>query len=164
MLVGIPKHITLEPPDHIVDVLALSLTTSFAGNEAGHECDIAMEALAWMGQPTPPVQILLTGHGGNSKSARTTLRGNVFGGPHTCMGAGVFQELNEFRIQGCHFAFYKCITVQECEAGRPLCEYAWKRLCRASSLRADHWLAKQRDCVDGYGVGKSERHTGSFPA
>ena len=67
---GIPVSIVIDPPDHVIEDLRLVLATSFAGAPEGRELDIAMEAIAWMNRPAPPVMILFTGVGGNSKSAR----------------------------------------------------------------------------------------------
>ncbi|CAK0812923.1 unnamed protein product, partial [Prorocentrum cordatum] len=124
---GIPMQIVPAPPQSVVERLALFLATSFAGSEAGREMDLAMEALAWMGLPTPPVMVMLTGNGGNSKSARTVLRNSVFGGHHAVLAADVFQEPQECRKQGGQFAFAKCLTVQECAAGIALLEEIWKK-------------------------------------
>ena len=75
------------------------MCTCFAGSDAARKIDLAMEALSWYGDHIP-IMILMTGHGGNSKSAKTLLRENVFGNLHATVDPKCFQTLDEFRIQG----------------------------------------------------------------
>eukprot|EP00959_Pyramimonas_sp_CCMP1952_P271425 5674209-Pyramimonas_sp.AAC.1 len=65
---------------------------------------MAVEALAMHGEPLPPKIIVLQGGGGNSKSATTKLRANVFADSHEFMGASCLQKDDEFRKQGGQFA------------------------------------------------------------
>ena len=102
---GIPMCLTSDARGWVVDEPALLLTISYAAADHGREMDTAYEALSWMDQPTPPVIVMLTGAGGNSKSARTILRNNVFAGHHRLLPFGVLQVNQEFRKQGGGFAF-----------------------------------------------------------
>eukprot|EP00959_Pyramimonas_sp_CCMP1952_P218892 4577144-Pyramimonas_sp.AAC.1 len=86
---------------------------------------MAVEALVMHNADMPHVQLLITGNGGNAKSARTLRRGNVWGPMHKVMSALAFQKPEEFRKQGCQFAHAKLITVQECSPGVSLEEDVW---------------------------------------
>ena len=123
----IPIRLVDVAPDWALDELALLLATSYAGTEAGRDLDIAYEALSWMNKPTPPVVLFLVGVGGNSKSARTILRNNVFAGHHRVLTFDMLQVPKEFRIQGGKFAHAKSLTIQECSPGKPLLEAEFKR-------------------------------------
>ncbi|CAK0814461.1 unnamed protein product [Prorocentrum cordatum] len=123
---GIPGDLGCVIPDHIVDRLRLIMCTSYAGADAGREADLAMECLAFMGVAMPPVLIWYTGTGGNSKSARTILRNNVFGDHATTISSEAFQVKEEFRKQGGQVAFAKVLTVQECAPGVSLIEHILK--------------------------------------
>ena len=101
---GVDMELAYKAPDWAEDKLRCFLATSFAGNKEGRLIDLAMEALCWYNEDIPQVQILFTGHGGNSKSARTLLRANVFGEAHGVMAPEVFQVPDEFQKQGLHFA------------------------------------------------------------
>ena len=124
---GIPMCLASDAPGWVVDELALLLTTSYAAADHGREMDTAHEALSWMDQPTPPVIVMLTGVGGNSKSARTILRNNVFAGHHRLQPFGVLQVNQEFRKQGGGFAFVRYLTIQECNPGVPLLEQEFNK-------------------------------------
>eukprot|EP00959_Pyramimonas_sp_CCMP1952_P188562 3943454-Pyramimonas_sp.AAC.1 len=121
-----PMSFAPSVPDWAVDEVKLFLTTTFAGCPEARKLDMAVEALVMHNVDMPRVQLLITGNGGNAKSARTPLRGNVRGPMHKEMSALAFQKPEEFRKQGCQFAHAKLIAVQECSPGVPLEEDVWK--------------------------------------
>ena len=130
----IPIEMGATAPDWVHEELRPRLCTSYAVNDAGREIDQCLEALAWMDQIAPPIEVEYTGNGGNAKSARTVLRNNVFSGHHKIIPPEVFQKPDEFRIQGTHFAFAKAATVQERQPGLPLLEDLWKRYISGERL------------------------------
>ena len=87
-----------------------------------------------MNQIVPPIMILLSGDGGNSKSARTLLRNNVWGHLHKSVSPTCFQKAEEPRIQGCHFSAAKLLTVQEVSPGDPVCEAELKKMISGEYL------------------------------
>eukprot|EP00974_Lingulodinium_polyedra_P060782 5860428-Lingulodinium_polyedra.AAC.1 len=64
--------------------------------------DLAAEAPTFASQLLPPVLLWHTGHGGNSKYAKNSLRNNVFAGHHCAMSFECFQDPTEFRQQAGH--------------------------------------------------------------
>ena len=140
---GIPVSLGMPLPDWAVEKVRLFLATTFAGCPAGRNMDMAVEAIAWYGEVQPPVQLILTGKGGDGKSARTLLRQAVFGDHHATVGADIFQKENEFRIQACHFAFARVVTAQECLPGVSLLEDCWKNFVANGKLAGRPLFGKQ---------------------
>ena len=84
--------------------------------------DMAAEALILYDQPSPQVALIMTGDGGNAKSAKAVLRANVFGSQHSYLSSEVLQVPEEFRKQGKHFARARVATLQDSQAGVPWVE------------------------------------------
>jgi hypothetical protein len=118
----------LVVPDWAKQRLQETLVLCWANNEESWKVDTAYESLAWMNQLIPPVANLLYGDGGNSKSARTLLRANVWGDHHKTISPTVFQVPEEFRKQGCHFSSARVGTVQEVAPGQPVMEPELKKV------------------------------------
>ena len=89
----------LVVPDWAIDKLRGILASCWANNEDSWKIDTAQEALGWMCEIQPPVGCILSGDGGNSKSARTLLRSNVWGKHHKIVSSSCFQKEDELRIQ-----------------------------------------------------------------
>ncbi len=100
--------------------------------------DACMEALCFVGKTLPQKMIMFIGNGGDGKSMRTLLRNNVFGGQHRVISPEAFQVAEEFRKQGCHFAFAACMTIQECNAGVALVEDVWKKCVSGEELASNY--------------------------
>lgn len=130
----IPTKVFYKPDTVVREKLRHFLATGFAGSPHERTLDMAMEALAFMGETVPQVQLFMTGKGGNSKTAKTILRENVFAGHHHAATSDIFQKHDEFRIQGSHFSHVRVLTVQETEAGRPLFEGTWKQFVSGQAL------------------------------
>lgn len=130
----IPCKIVARAPDWAVDKLRMFLSTGFAKAEAGWKLELSLEALAFMNQVMPPVLVLEYADGGNSKSARTLLRNNVWQGHHKVISPRCFQEPEEFRKQGGQFASAKVITIQECAPGEPMVEEVMKKFISGERL------------------------------
>ncbi|CAK0823124.1 unnamed protein product [Prorocentrum cordatum] len=137
----IPVSLTYTPAEADVERLNLFLCTSYAGQAAGRRVAMAVEALAMHGEPLPPKIIVLQGGGGNSKSATTKLRANVFADSHEFMGASCLQKDDEFRKQGGQFAGAPLLTIQECSGGDPLQEKVAKKFASGEVLpcRPNYW-------------------------
>ncbi|CAK0895051.1 unnamed protein product [Prorocentrum cordatum] len=123
----ITASLTYTPAQADVERLRLFLCTPCAGQAAGRRVVMAVEALAMHGEPAPPKIIVLQGGGGNSKSATTKLRANVFADSHKFMSASCLQKDDEFRKQGGQFAGASLLTIQECSGGDPLQEEVAKK-------------------------------------
>ncbi|CAK0804211.1 unnamed protein product, partial [Prorocentrum cordatum] len=89
----IPASLTYTPAQADVERLRLFLCTPCAGQAAGRRVAMAVEALATHGEPAPPKIIVLQGGGGNSKSATTKLRANVFADSDKFMSASCLQKV-----------------------------------------------------------------------
>jgi len=161
---GLSMSLSLKPPDWALDRMRLFLATTFAGNAAGRQLDVAMEALCWYDEVVPQVQLLFTGRGGNAKSANTILRGNVFGETAMVMSPEVFQVPEEFRKQGCHFAFAQVVTHQECNPGVPLVEDVWKKFVSGESLACRPLFGKTTEYFDWKKTGKYLEWNLPFPS
>ena len=143
----IPVAIAIKAADEDVTRLRGYLTTTFAGNDAGRFLDAAMEALCYFGIPLPQKMIMLIGNGGDGKSARTILRSNVMGDMHAVISPEVFQKSDEMRIQGCHFAYARALTCQECQAGLALIEDVWKKVVSGEWLSVRPLYGRQTENV-----------------
>jgi hypothetical protein len=161
---GLPVALSFKSPDWVDEKMRVFLATSFAGNEAGRVLDIAMEALCWYDELVPQVQLPFTGHGGNAKSAKTILRGNVFGEAAMVMSPEVFQVPEEFRKQGCHFAFAKVVTHQECNPGVPLVEDVWKKFVSGEALACRPLFGKTTEYFSWKKTGKYLEWNLAFPS
>ena len=124
---GIPISLDYKPAWAQEEEMRLFLCTSFAGNPEGRRMDMAAEALVWYDEPSPQVGLIMTGDGGNAKSAKAILRANVMGTLHHFVSSDVLQVPEEFRKQGKHFARARVATVQENQAGVPWIEDVAKR-------------------------------------
>ena len=124
---GIPMSVCVEPAGDVVDKLQLILCTSYAGQDAGRDVDMANQALCYMSKPIPPVIEFQIGTSGNAKSASTILKNNVMGGHHSTFSPTTFQILEEFRKQGGQVAFARSLTVQECKSEYALIEDEFKK-------------------------------------
>ena len=122
----LPVRLAWKPSDDTLLKLRAFLCTTFAGRDDARAVDESMEVLALDGQPLPHKMIIFLSNGGNGKSAKSKLRANFFGGSHRFAGSKVFQQEEEFRKQGRQFAQAKCITIQECQAGKFLQESDFK--------------------------------------
>ena len=76
----------------------------------------------------------MKGDGANAKSARALLRHNVFDGHWAPISSEAFQEETEFRKQGKEFAFARCVTIQECDPGKPLVEEVFQKFVSGEFL------------------------------
>ena len=88
---------------------------------------MAAEALVWYDVPSPQIGLIMTGDGGNAKSAKAALRANMLGEHHHFVSSGALQVPEEFRKQGKHFARARAATVQENQGGVPWIEDVVKR-------------------------------------
>ena len=122
----LPVRLAWKPSDDTLLKLRAFLCTTFAGRDDARAVDESMEVVALDGQPLPRKMISFLSNGGNGESAKSKLRANVFGGSHRFAGSNVFQQEEEFRKQGRQFAQAKCITIQECQAGKFLQESDFK--------------------------------------
>ena len=123
----IPCSIAASCPDWAIQELDLFVSTRMARTAHVLPMHSALDALVFMNQIIPPVQLLEYADGGNSKSAATMLRDNVWQGHHSIISPKCFQENDEFRKQGGQFAWARSMTVQECSPGSPLIEATWKQ-------------------------------------
>ncbi|CAK0872034.1 unnamed protein product [Prorocentrum cordatum] len=130
----IPCSIVVRAPDWAVDKVRLFMGTGFAGTTSGWKLELPLEALAFMSQVMPPVLVLEYADGGDSKSARTLLRDNVWRGHHKVISPRCFQEPDEFRKQGGQFASAKILTIQECTPGEPMVEDVMKSFISGDRL------------------------------
>ena len=125
---------TVKAPDWAVDELRAVMASSMANSEEVMRMQLYMESLVFMTQIMPPVQILEYACGGNSKSARSLLRNNVWSGLHKFVSPKCFHNPDEFRIQGGQFAAARITTIQECSPGCPLVEAVWKAFVSGESI------------------------------
>jgi len=139
----IPVSLTVKASKASVDRLRLYFCTTFAGSPGGRQLDMAMEALAFYGKPLPQRIIMFIGDGGDGKSSRTLLRANVLAGQHAIISPECFQKVDEFRIQGCHFAYVAAVTVQECRPGFGLIEDIWKKFISGEFLACRPLFGKE---------------------
>ena len=124
---GVPVSLDYKPSWQHEEEMRLFLCTSFAGNPEGRRMDMAAEALVWYDVPSPQIGLIMTGDGGNAKSAKAALRANVLGEHHHFVSSDVLQVPEEFRKQGKHFARARAATVQENQGGVPWIEDVVKR-------------------------------------
>lgn len=96
----LPVQMSTKAPDWAIEEMQVFLTASYAGSAAAWGIEMSMESLAFMGQIMPPRQVLEYADGGNAKSARTSLRDNVWQGVHKAISQQAFQEPDEFRKHG----------------------------------------------------------------